>query len=50
MTEAVEAAAGIAFEDLGLHRIEANIMPKNRASLRVAEKAGFYMRVWPSSI
>ena len=42
MTEAVEAAAGIAFEDLGLHRIEANIMPKNRASLRVAEKAGFY--------
>ena len=42
MTEAVKAAADIAFTDLGLHRIEANIMPRNRASLRVAEKAGFY--------
>ena len=42
MTEGVKAAADIAFADLGLHRIEANIMPWNRASLRVAEKAGFY--------
>lgn len=42
MTEAVKAVAGIAFDDLGLHRIEANIMPRNKASLRVAEKAGFY--------
>lgn len=42
MTEAVRAAADIAFTDLDLHRIEANIMPRNGASLRVAEKAGFY--------
>ena len=42
MTEAVRAAADIAFSDLELHRMEANIMPRNKASLRVAEKAGFY--------
>ena len=28
-------------EGLGLHRIQANIMPENRASLRIAEKVGF---------
>ena len=28
-------------EGLGLHRIQANIIPSNRASVRVAEKAGF---------
>ena len=42
MTEAVEELVRIAFGELGLHRIEANIMPRNKASLRVAEKAGFY--------
>ena len=26
---------------LGLHRVQANILPSNRASVRVAEKAGF---------
>ena len=30
-----------AFEELGLHRIEANVMPKNKASLRVLEKNHF---------
>jgi [ribosomal protein S5]-alanine N-acetyltransferase len=30
------------FQELGLHRIEANIMPKNKRSLRVVEKLGFY--------
>ncbi|MFR2405064.1 MAG: GNAT family N-acetyltransferase, partial [Eubacterium callanderi] len=30
-----------AFGPLGLHRIEANIIPRNRASLRVAEKLHF---------
>ena len=30
-----------AFEELGLHRIEANVMPKNKASLRVLEKNQF---------
>ena len=42
MTEGVKAAVDIAFGELGLHRVEANIMPRNKASLRVAEKAGFY--------
>lgn len=42
MTEAVEAVVQYAFQELGLHRIEANIMPRNAASLRVVEKLGFY--------
>lgn len=29
-----------AFEDLGLHRVEAAIVPRNHASRRVAEKLG----------
>jgi len=29
------------FNEFGLHRIEANIMPKNKRSLRVAPKLGF---------
>ena len=41
MTEAVNECVRIAFEELGLHRIEANIMPKNKASLGVARKCGF---------
>lgn len=41
MTEAVARVARIAFQELRLHRIEANIMPWNKRSLRVAEKCGF---------
>lgn len=41
MTEAVNECVRIAFEELGLHRIEANIMPKNKASLGVVQKCGF---------
>ena len=41
MTEAVTQVVRIAFQELGLHRIEANIMPWNKRSLRVAEKCGF---------
>lgn len=41
MTEALEAVVRHAFQDLCLHRIEANIMPRNQASLRVVEKLGF---------
>lgn len=41
MTEAVGAAVRWAFDDMGLHRIEANIMPRNARSARVAEKCGF---------
>lgn len=42
MTESIKKGTEIMFQDFGLHRIEANIMPKNKRSLRVAEKAGFY--------
>ncbi len=42
MTEALRAGIGVMFNDYGLHRIEANIMPKNARSLRVVEKLGFY--------
>jgi ribosomal-protein-alanine N-acetyltransferase len=41
MTEAVERAARFAFEDLGLHRLQAAILPHNGASRRVLVKAGF---------
>lgn len=41
MTEAVEAVVKYGFETLGLHRIEANVMPRNACSLRVLEKCGF---------
>lgn len=42
MTEAVKKIIEIAFNSYGLHRIEANIMPRNLASIRVVEKLGFY--------
>lgn len=41
MTEAVKAVADYAFCQLNLHRIEANIMPRNARSLRLAQKCGF---------
>ncbi|GAB4190302.1 MAG: GNAT family N-acetyltransferase [Roseiflexaceae bacterium] len=41
MTEAVRAVVGYAFDTLRLHRVEANIMPRNTRSLRVVEKLGF---------
>jgi ribosomal-protein-alanine N-acetyltransferase len=41
VTEAVRKGIEIVFNELGLHRIEANIMPGNKCSLRVAEKLGF---------
>lgn len=41
MSAAVEMLTKYAFEELGLHRIEANVMPKNKASLRVLEKNHF---------
>lgn len=41
MTEAVCAVTDFAFGELGLHRVEANVMPRNKASLRVLEKAGY---------
>ena len=41
-TEAVAGALASAFTALGLHRVQAAIMPHNRPSLRVVEKLGFY--------
>lgn len=41
MTEALHEAIRFAFEELKLHRIEANIMPRNAPSRRVVEKLGF---------
>ncbi len=40
MTEAVGGALRFAFEEAGLHRVQAAIMPHNARSLRVVEKAG----------
>lgn len=42
MSEALQKGIEIMFNEYGLHRIEANIMPKNKRSLRVVEKLGFY--------
>ena len=42
MTEALIAGTDFIFRKLKLHRIEANIMPANFASQKVATKAGFY--------
>ncbi|BES66757.1 GNAT family protein [Gottschalkiaceae bacterium SANA] len=41
MTEALREAIPLAFDRLHLHRIEANVMPRNLASRRVVEKLGF---------
>jgi ribosomal-protein-alanine N-acetyltransferase len=41
MTEALSAANRYVFQELRLHRIEANYMPRNEASGRVLEKLGF---------
>lgn len=40
-TEAVSAALAFAFGPLGLHRVQAAIMPRNDPSLRVVDKVGF---------
>jgi ribosomal-protein-alanine N-acetyltransferase len=41
MTEAIARVVRIAFGEMGLHRIECNIMPRNSRSLAVAERVGF---------
>lgn len=42
MFEGLSAAIATIFEAYGLHRIEANIMPRNRASVNLVKKLGFY--------
>lgn len=39
-TEGVRALLDVAFGSLGLHRVQANIVPRNVRSIRVAEKCG----------
>jgi ribosomal-protein-alanine N-acetyltransferase len=41
MTEALREAIRLAFYDLGLHRLEANIQPENVRSIALARRAGF---------
>jgi ribosomal-protein-alanine N-acetyltransferase len=40
-TQAVTLAVRVAFRDLGLHRVQAAVVPENKASARVLEKCGF---------
>ncbi len=40
-TEALELICRFAFEDIGIHRLEAYVSPKNVGSVRVLEKAKF---------
>lgn len=40
-SEAIDAAIRIAFKDFGLHRIEANIMPRNIRSINLVKRLGF---------
>lgn len=41
LTEALDLVVHHAFEGLRLHRLEANIQPGNRASLRLVQRIGF---------
>ncbi|MFW5728416.1 MAG: GNAT family N-acetyltransferase [Spirochaetota bacterium] len=41
MTEALKATLGYVFHTVRLHRVEANVMPRNDASLRVLDRLGF---------
>ena len=36
-------AVAVAFHDIGLHRLEANIQPGNEPSRRLAERCGFVL-------
>lgn len=40
-TEAVRRTVGFAFDLAGLHRVQAAVMPRNEASMRVLTKNGF---------
>ena len=41
MTEAIRKGIDIVFNQYGLHRIEGNVMPSNRASINLLEKLEF---------
>ncbi len=40
-SEAMERLLIFLFEEIGLHRVEANVIPRNQASICVLEKCGF---------
>ncbi|WP_338779833.1 GNAT family protein [Metabacillus sp. FJAT-52054] len=42
MTEAVQLIVDFGFNELNLHRIEAEVMPHNKGSIRILEKSGFH--------
>ena len=41
MAEGIQLVLRVAFQELRLHRVEANIQPGNRASIALARRAGF---------
>ena len=41
MTDALRAAVRYAFDELGLHRLEANVQPGNARSIALVRRAGF---------
>lgn len=41
MTEALARTVQIAFSEMSLHRVEANILPRNQRSIDVVERCGF---------
>lgn len=41
MTEALSEAVRIAFDELSLHRVEVNVIPRNTRSVAVARRCGF---------
>jgi ribosomal-protein-alanine N-acetyltransferase len=41
MTQGVRLTLRRAFDDLGLHRVEANVQPQNTRSLALVQRAGF---------
>jgi ribosomal-protein-alanine N-acetyltransferase len=41
MSEAIDRIVHVAFDELGLHRLEINIIPRNARSIAVAERCGF---------
>lgn len=49
MTQALQAAVRFAFDELGLHRVEANIQPQNVRSIALVQRAGFSREGYSSS-
>lgn len=48
IAEALPALLGFAFEALDLHRLEADVDPRNQRSIRALERVGFRARGLPA--